>query len=105
MERTGLNRSHDVRFSQYLYGFISILEEMSTSSASAIKIASVAYKESSHCGRPLVLMAQFGLYRLAVAGPINRTKILETGKSDRIENMFKVTTALLSFFVDILKER
>jgi nicotinamide-nucleotide amidase len=46
-----------------------------------------------------------GYTALAVAGPINRTKIIETGKSDRIENMIEFSTALLSFFLDILEER
>jgi hypothetical protein len=40
-----------------------------------------------------------------VAGPINLAKSIETGKSDRIENMSEFTTALLSFFLDVLKER
>ncbi|MBN1613059.1 MAG: CinA family protein [Deltaproteobacteria bacterium] len=42
---------------------------------------------------------------LAVAGPIRRAKIIETGKSNRIENMSEFTTALLRFFLDILEER
>ncbi|MEN6623815.1 MAG: CinA family protein [Smithella sp.] len=46
-----------------------------------------------------------GYTALAVAGPINRTKIIETGKSDRIENMAEFSTALLSFFLEILEER
>ena len=46
-----------------------------------------------------------GYTALAVTGPICRTKIIETGKSDRIENMSEFTTALLSFFVSILEER
>jgi nicotinamide-nucleotide amidase len=46
-----------------------------------------------------------GYTALAVAGPINRTKIIETGKSARIENMSEFATALLSFFLDILEER
>ena len=46
-----------------------------------------------------------GYTALAVAGPINRAKIIETGKSDRIENMSEFTTALLRFFLDILEER
>jgi nicotinamide-nucleotide amidase len=46
-----------------------------------------------------------GYTALAVAGPINRAKSLETGQSDRIENMSEFTTALLSFFLDVLKER
>lgn len=46
-----------------------------------------------------------GYTALAVAGPINRTKIIETGKSDRIENMSDFATALLGFFLEILEER
>jgi nicotinamide-nucleotide amidase len=46
-----------------------------------------------------------GYTALAIAGPINRAKSIETGKSDRIENMSEFTTALLSFFFDVLKER
>jgi nicotinamide-nucleotide amidase len=46
-----------------------------------------------------------GYTALAIAGPINRAKSIETGKSDRIENMSEFTTALLSFFLDVLKER
>lgn len=46
-----------------------------------------------------------GYTALAVAGPICRTKIIETGKSDRIENMSEFTTALLGFFISILEER
>ncbi|MDD5171245.1 MAG: CinA family protein [Syntrophales bacterium] len=46
-----------------------------------------------------------GYTALAVVGPINRTKIIETGKSDRVENMSEFTTSLLSFFLDILQER
>jgi nicotinamide-nucleotide amidase len=46
-----------------------------------------------------------GYTALAVAGPICRTKIIETGKSDRIENMSEFTTSLLSFFASILEER
>ena len=46
-----------------------------------------------------------GYTALAVAGPICRTKIIETGKSDRIENMSAFTTALLGFFLSILEER
>lgn len=46
-----------------------------------------------------------GYTALAVAGPINRTKIIETGKSDRVENMSRFSTALLSFFLDVLEER
>jgi hypothetical protein len=42
---------------------------------------------------------------LAIAGPIKRAKSIETGKSDRIGNMSEFTTALLSFFLDVLKER
>ncbi len=46
-----------------------------------------------------------GYTALAVAGPICRTRIIETGKSHRIENMSEFTTALLSFFVSVLEER
>jgi nicotinamide-nucleotide amidase len=46
-----------------------------------------------------------GYTALAVVGPINQAKSIETGKSDRIENMSEFTTALLSFFLDILQER
>jgi nicotinamide-nucleotide amidase len=46
-----------------------------------------------------------GYTALAIAGPISRAKSIETGKSDRIENMSEFTTALLSFFLDVLKER
>ena len=46
-----------------------------------------------------------GYTALAIAGPISRTKSIETGKSDRIENMSEFATALLSFFLDVLKER
>ncbi len=46
-----------------------------------------------------------GYTALAVAGPMDRAKSIETGKSDRIENMSEFTTALLSFFLDVLKER
>lgn len=46
-----------------------------------------------------------GYTALAVAGPICRTKIIETGKTDRIENMSEFATALLSFFAGILEER
>ncbi len=46
-----------------------------------------------------------GYTALAVAGPLCRTKIIETGKSDRIENMSEFTTALLIFFVSVLEER
>ncbi|HUH66916.1 MAG TPA: CinA family protein [Syntrophales bacterium] len=46
-----------------------------------------------------------GYTALAIAGPINRAKSIETGKSDRIENMSEFTNALLSFFLDVLKER
>jgi PncC family amidohydrolase len=46
-----------------------------------------------------------GYTALAVAGPINRAKSIETGKSNRIENMSEFTTALLSFFLNVLKER
>lgn len=46
-----------------------------------------------------------GYTALAVAGPVSRTKIIETEKSDRIENMSEFTTALLSFFLNILEER
>jgi nicotinamide-nucleotide amidase len=46
-----------------------------------------------------------GYTALAIAGPINRAKSIETGKYDRIENMSEFTTALLSFFLDVLKER
>ncbi|MEE9913430.1 MAG: CinA family protein [Deltaproteobacteria bacterium] len=45
-----------------------------------------------------------GYTALAVAGPICRTGIIETGKSDRIENMSAFATALLSFFAGILEE-
>jgi len=46
-----------------------------------------------------------GYTALAIAGPINRAKSIETGKFDRIENMSEFTTALLSFFLYVLKER
>jgi PncC family amidohydrolase len=46
-----------------------------------------------------------GYTALAIAGPINRAKSIETGKSDRIENMSEFTNALLSFFLDVLRER
>ncbi|MRR17423.1 MAG: CinA family protein [Deltaproteobacteria bacterium] len=46
-----------------------------------------------------------GYTALAVAGPICRTKIIETGKSARIGNMSEFTTALLDFFLSILEER
>ncbi len=46
-----------------------------------------------------------GYTALAVAGPINRMTCIETGKSDRIENMSEFTTALLHFFLETLEER
>ncbi len=46
-----------------------------------------------------------GYTALAIAGPISRAKSIETGRSDRIENMAEFSTALLSFFLDVLKER
>jgi len=46
-----------------------------------------------------------GYTALAVAGPINRTRTMETGKSDRIENMSEFATALLRFFLEVLEER
>jgi nicotinamide-nucleotide amidase len=46
-----------------------------------------------------------GYTALAVAGPIERATSIETGKSDRSENMSEFVTALLSFFFDVLKER
>ena len=44
-----------------------------------------------------------GYTALAIAGPINRAKSIETGKSDRTENMSEFTTALLGFFLDVLR--
>jgi nicotinamide-nucleotide amidase len=46
-----------------------------------------------------------GYTALAITGPVSRAKSIETGKSDRIENMSEFTTSLLSFFLDVLKER
>jgi nicotinamide-nucleotide amidase len=46
-----------------------------------------------------------GYTAMAIVGAVCRTKIIETGKSDRIENMSEFTTALLSFFLSILEER
>jgi nicotinamide-nucleotide amidase len=46
-----------------------------------------------------------GYTALAIAGPVNRAKSIETGKPGRIENMSEFTTALLRFFLGVLEER
>jgi PncC family amidohydrolase len=46
-----------------------------------------------------------GYTALAVAGPTNRATSIETGKADRIGNMSAFTTAGLSFFLEVLRER
>ncbi len=46
-----------------------------------------------------------GYTALAVAGPVSRTAIIETGNADRIENMSEFATALLRLFLNVLEER
>jgi nicotinamide-nucleotide amidase len=46
-----------------------------------------------------------GYTALAVSGPINRTRIIETKKNDRIKNMLLFTAALLEFFLEVIKEQ
>lgn len=45
-----------------------------------------------------------GYTALAVIGPVSRTQILETGSTDRIQNMSAFATGLLRLFLEVLKE-
>lgn len=46
-----------------------------------------------------------GYTALAIAGPIDRARSIETGKADRIGNMSAFTTAGLRFLQEVLRER
>ena len=46
-----------------------------------------------------------GYTALAVAGPINKTRTIETDHNNRVENMSMFATELLSLFLDTLKEK
>jgi nicotinamide-nucleotide amidase len=48
--------------------------------------------------------APAGKTTLSVAGPVTRTEVMETGISDRIENMVKFTTLALRFLKQATQE-
>jgi nicotinamide-nucleotide amidase len=45
-----------------------------------------------------------GYTALAVAGPLCRTQVIETGDRDRVQNMVEFATGLLRLFLNVLEE-